>query len=173
MLTLGIVHETLLRWAPPPVQVLAQVHAFVPSRIDPQSGVRRPVGTPDSVQVLAVLENGARATYHFSGATPVGQRMAIHLYGSDGVLHYDLTNERLFGASRRPGRSAELQEIAIPEAKAGGWRVEADFVDSIRTGMPVRLTDFATGAKYMEFTEAVVLSAERGEAIGLPLQEEA
>ena len=42
MLTLGIVHETLLRWAPPPVRVLAQVHAFLPSRIDPQSGVRRP-----------------------------------------------------------------------------------------------------------------------------------
>src|SRR6266852_3970146 len=27
MLTLGIVHETLLRWVPPPVRVLAQVHA--------------------------------------------------------------------------------------------------------------------------------------------------
>src|SRR5262249_20192332 len=60
MLTLGIVHETLARWVPPPVRVLAQIHAFLPSRIDPQSGVRRPVGTPDSVQVLAVLANGAR-----------------------------------------------------------------------------------------------------------------
>src|SRR5205823_2664665 len=29
MLTLGIVHETLLRWAPPPVRVLAQIHAFL------------------------------------------------------------------------------------------------------------------------------------------------
>src|SRR5262249_42888567 len=57
MLTLGILHETLLRWAPPPVRVQAQVHAFVPSRIDPESGVRRAVGTPDSVQALAVLEN--------------------------------------------------------------------------------------------------------------------
>src|SRR5437773_1352652 len=75
MLTLGIVHETLLRWAPPPVRVLAQVHAFVGSRIDAESGVRRAVGTPDSVQVLAVLANGARATYHFSGVVPVGQYM--------------------------------------------------------------------------------------------------
>src|SRR5438552_1245214 len=40
MLTLGIVHETLLRWAPPPVRVLAQAHAFVSTRIDPQGGVR-------------------------------------------------------------------------------------------------------------------------------------
>src|SRR5438128_2231840 len=70
MLTLGILHETLLRWVPPPVRVTAQVHAHVPTRIDPASGARRPVGTPDSVQVLAILENGARAVYHLSGATP-------------------------------------------------------------------------------------------------------
>src|SRR5438552_3080871 len=54
MLALGIVHETLLRWAPPPVRVLAQAHAFTPTRTDPTSGARRAVGTPDSVQVLTV-----------------------------------------------------------------------------------------------------------------------
>src|SRR5207253_5449970 len=90
MLTLGILHETLLRWVPRPVRVLAQAHAFIPTRIDPESGVRRAVGTPDSVQVLAVLENGARAVYQFSGVTPFGQGAGIHLYGSDGVLCYDL-----------------------------------------------------------------------------------
>src|SRR5581483_3477204 len=79
MLTLGIVHETLLRWIAPPVRVLAQVHAHLPSRIDPASGVRRPVGTPDSVQVLAVLKDGARASYHFSGVTPFGASAAITL----------------------------------------------------------------------------------------------
>src|SRR5947209_20609379 len=47
MLTLGILHETLLRWVPPPVHVLAQVHAFISKRIDPESGVSRAVGTPD------------------------------------------------------------------------------------------------------------------------------
>src|SRR5262245_24898981 len=51
MLALGILHETLLRWVPAPLRVMAQVHAHVPTRIDPASGVRRPVGTPDSVQV--------------------------------------------------------------------------------------------------------------------------
>src|SRR5947209_5295067 len=59
MLTLGILHETLMRWAPRPVRVLAQAHAFIPTRVDPDSGVRRAVETPDSVQVLAVLEGGA------------------------------------------------------------------------------------------------------------------
>lgn len=170
MLTLGILQETLLRWVPPPVRVLAQVHAHVPTRIDPQSGVRRAVGTPDSVQVLAVLDNGARASYHFSGATPFGQGMGIELYGSDGALCYDLATDRIRGISRRQGaRSAEWQEIAIPPEKEGGWRVEAEFIEAIRTGTPIRFTDFETGVAYMEFTEAVAVSAQAEEPVELPL----
>jgi predicted dehydrogenase len=174
MLTLGILHETLLRWAPPPVQVVAQAHAHIPSRIDPASGVRRPVGTPDSVHVLAALEGGARAVYHFSGVTPFGQGMGVRLYGSEGVLHYDLLADRVFGFSRRrgaaPGPAEGLEEIPIPADRERGWRVEADFVDAIREGRPVELTDFATGVSYMEFTEAVARSAQRGEAVELPLE---
>lgn len=173
MLTLGILHETLLRWVPPPVRVLAQVQAFVAERLDPASGVRRPVGTPDSVQVLTVLQGGARASYHFSAATPFGQAMSITLRGTEGVLHYDLLTDRLRGASRTrgdaPGRLDELSEIDVPPDKARDWQVEADFVRSIREGTPVTLTDFATGVLYMEFTEAVARSAEQGRAVSLPL----
>jgi predicted dehydrogenase len=157
------------------VRVLAQVHAFIPSRIDPESGVRRKVGTPDSAQILAVLENGARAVYHLSGVTPFGQGAGIHLYGSGGVLHYDLTADRILGASRQKGsgplKATELQEIPIPPEKARSWRVEAEFVEAIREGAPVRLTDFATGVAYMEFTEAVARSANQGVAVELPLAE--
>lgn len=173
-LVLGILHETLLRWAPPPVRVQAQVHAHIASRIDPQSGVRRAVGTPDSVQVLAVLANGARASYHLSGATPFSHAMEIQFFGSEGVLIYDLQSDRIHGASRTRGQSpkpAALPEIPIPPEKAGGWRVEADFVDAIRQGTPIRFTDFATGVQYMEFTEAVARSAEEETAVGLPLEE--
>jgi predicted dehydrogenase len=175
MLTLGIVHETVMRWVPPPVRVLAQVHAFIPERIDAESGARRAVGTPDSVQVLAVLANGARAVYHFSGVTRYGQQMAIHLFGSAGVLSYDLLTDRIRGANAKStaggARLDELPEIAIPAERAGGWRVEAEFVEAIRHGTPVRFTDFATGVAYMEFTEAVALSAQSGEVIELPLTE--
>lgn len=169
MLNLGIVHETLMRWAPPPVRVLAQVHAFVPSRIDPESGVRRLVGTPDSVQILAVLEGGARAIYQISGVTGYGQGMGIRMYGTDGTLYYDLTNERIYGASRTRRGGTELQEIPIPEEKVRTWQVEADFIRAIREQIPVELTNFETGVAYMEFTEAVARSAERATAISLPL----
>jgi predicted dehydrogenase len=171
MLTLGIVQEVLLRWVAAPVRVQAQIHAHIPSRIDPQSGVRRPVGTPDSVQVLAVLADGARASYHFSGATTFGQAMGIHLYGTEGALLYDLINDRIQGANKRLGKKgSELEEIPIPPNQALSWRVEADFVDAIRLGTAVTLTDFATGVAYMEFTEAVARSAAEEAAIDLPLE---
>jgi predicted dehydrogenase len=168
MLTLGILHETLLRWVPPPIRVLAQVHAFIPSRIDPASGVRRPTGTPDSVQILTVLEDCSRGTYQLSGVTSYGQGMGIRLFGSKGYLHYDLVNDRIYGRNQKANGS-EPEEIAIPESKAGFWRVEADFVDAIREGKAIELTDFETGVAYMEFTEAVARSARRGEPVALPL----
>jgi predicted dehydrogenase len=172
MLHLGILYETLLRWAPPATRVLAQVHAFIPSRIDPESGVRRAVGTPDSVQVLAILQNGARAMFHLSGVTSYGQRMSIRLYGSEGMLHYDISKDRLFGASKRSAvQGGEPEEIPIPAERARHWRVEEDFVNAIRIGAPIRFTDFATGVAYMEFTEAVARSAQRDEPVELPLAE--
>jgi predicted dehydrogenase len=156
MLLLGIVHETVIRWVPSPVEVLAQAHAFISERVDPESGLRRAVGTPDSVQVLTVLPNGARGTYHFSGAVPVGGYSVIALYGTAGALRYDLLADRIYEEQR--GETG-YREIAIPDNEVGGWRVEADFIDSIREKKPVRFTDFATGVNYMEFTEAVARSA--------------
>lgn len=174
-LALGILHETLSRWTPPPVQVQAQAHAHLATRVDPASGVRRPVGTPDSLQVLAILENGARVSYHLSAVTPFGQGMGVWLYGSDGVLHYDFLADRLRGATRRPGRDAaradELEEITITSERARAWTVEADFIAAIRTGRPIEFTTFEAGVAYMEFTEAVARSAESGEPIELPLQD--
>jgi predicted dehydrogenase len=169
MLTLGILHETLLRWVPPPVRVSAQVHAFVHSRVDPSSGVQRSVGTPDSVQVLTTLANNARAVYQISGVTPFGGGMSIILRGSDGMLHYDFLADRITGL-RRGDASKAPQEIPVSAEKASGWRVEADFVDSIREGKPVQYTNFETGVAYMEFTEAVAQSARDGETVTLDVE---
>ena len=40
-----------------------------------------------------------------------------------------------------------------------------EFIDAIRGDGQIEFTDFATGLRYMEFTSAVSLSAERGEAV--------
>jgi predicted dehydrogenase len=175
VLTLGIMHETLLRWIAPVVRVLAQAHAFIPTRIDPYSGVRRPAGTPDCMQALGVLADGARVIYQFSGVTPFGQGMGFEFFGSDGTLHYDVKNECIRGASRtrgdQPGSKEDLKNLPIPLDKVREWTVEADFVAAIREAKPVRFTDFATGVAYMEFTEAVARSAQTGTAVDLPLEE--
>jgi hypothetical protein len=47
--------------------------------------------------------------------------------------------------------------------------VEEEFVGAIRGQEQVRYTDFETGVRYMEFTEAVATSAAQGRAVALPL----
>ena len=158
MLAMGILHEALIRWVPDPVRVLAQTHSFTPIRPDVESSKPREVGTPDIVRILTELPNGARGLYHLSGVMHHGPGNQIHLYGSEGTLKYVLTpDDKLFAAKKN---DREFVEVSIPDEKAGGWRVEEEFINAIRGIEEVRLTDFATGVRYMEFTEAVARSAE-------------
>jgi predicted dehydrogenase len=166
VLTLGIVHETLLRWTAEPVRVMAQVEAFTPERLDPASGLRRTV-TPDSVQVLTTLADGARGLYHVSGVTRFGPGAQILLYGSEGTIKVEFGQDERVLAGRRGDN--QLHEVTIPPEKEGSWRVEADFIGAIRGENKIEFTDFATGVRYMEFTEAVARSAVAGCAIHLPL----
>jgi predicted dehydrogenase len=167
MLALGILHETLIRWLPDPQRVYAQTQTFTPQRRDPDSGQLRDVGPPDSGHVLTQIPGGALGIYHLSGAIHFGPGTQIHLYGSQGTLKYLLAPEdRLLGG--RAGET-ELGEIDVPADLRGGWRVEADFIDAIRGQGAIEFTDFATGVRYMEFTEAVARSAQTGTAVALPL----
>lgn len=164
MLTLGILHEALIRYVPDPVRVFAFARAFIPDRID-SSGMRRAVGTPDSVHVLAQLSGGAQAIYHASGVTRFGPGTQLHFYGSEGTLKYEmLPDVRLWGGQRG---EEKLREIPIPADQAYAWRVEAEFIGAIRGEEKVTFTDFATGVRYMEFTEAVAQSAATGEPVDL------
>ncbi|MEO2037041.1 MAG: Gfo/Idh/MocA family oxidoreductase [Planctomycetaceae bacterium] len=168
MLTMGILHETLIRWVPNPVRVLAQTQTFTSQRPDPRTGGTGDVGTPDSVHVLTELPGGARGIYHLSGVMHHAPPLQIRIFGSDGTLQCLCAPEdRLLGARKDDD---ELTEIAVPEDKQGGWRVEADFIDAIRGEKPIEFTDFETGVRYMEFTEAVARSAAAGQEIPLPLE---
>ncbi len=157
MLTMGILHETLIRWTPDPIRVLAQTHTFTTHRLDPVTGQMREVGTPDIARVLTELPGGARGLYHLSGVMHHGPGNQIHLYGTEGTLKYLLTPEDKLLTAKKGDK--EFHEVTVPIEKAGGWRVEEEFVNAIRGIEPVKLTDFATGLRYMEFTEAVAKSA--------------
>ena len=167
VLTLGIMHETALRWVPQPTRVFAQTQTFEPSRPNPAGAGNCPVTVPDSVQVLTQMPGGARGVYHFSGIDLHGPGKQIHLYGSSGTIKIT------FGAQERVfiGRVADsrLRELTIPPEKLVGWRAEAEFISAIRGEESVRRTDFATGLQYMEFTEAVSRSAAQSLPVDLPL----
>ena len=166
-LFLGIIHETLIRWVPDPISVVAHTQTFTPQRLDPESNTVVPAGTPDSVHVLTKLPEGARGIYHISGAIRFGPPLQIHLYGSEGTIKYLMEpGDRLLAA--RQGDS-ELREIEVSPDKAYGWQVEQDFIEAIRGQRKIDMTDFATGVRYMEFTEAVARSAESGKSVELPL----
>ena len=109
------------------------------------------VDLPDSLHIFGRFANGALLNYHFSGIEPGGDSNTIKLVGSKGSLRIDIdANQLLFCKS-----GGDCQEVPIPESDRRGWQVEADFIDSIRNGTPVRLTNFADGVRYMAFSDAV------------------
>jgi predicted dehydrogenase len=167
VLSLGILHETALRWVPRPVRVLAQTATFEPKRPDLEEGHYVDVTVPDHVQVLTELENGERGLYHLSGVSLFGPEKQICLYGSRGTIKVEFTPEERVLLGRR---GDEGLKVAVPDQEQmGGWRVEEEFIAAIRGQGSVELTDFATGVEYMQFIEAVARSAESGTAISLPL----
>ena len=149
---LGIVAEVVQRWLGPTERVLADATTFVRSRRDAESGRETAIEIPDSLGVLARMAGGVRASYLVSSvaaAPRVANGIAIH--GTAATLHWTMGDDRLelvaLGEAPRP--------LEPDAGSAGVWRVEADFVDSIRLGTPVELTSFADGVGYMQFTEAV------------------
>lgn len=167
VLALGILHETALRWAPPPVRVFAQTTIFEPQRPNLQTSEYSEVTVPDSVQVVTQMEGGARGMYHISGVALFGPGKQIHLYGSRGTVHIEFEPEERVLVGHHG--DATLRPVVIPEEFTGTWRVEEEFIGAIRGEESVRLTDFARGELYMQFVEAVSRSAELGAAVDLPL----
>ncbi|HEX7630840.1 MAG TPA: hypothetical protein VF388_01800, partial [Lacunisphaera sp.] len=175
-LYLGIYYEMVLRWLDQGVTSLVADAAIFSKERKDEEGVPQPTTIPESVTVLGSYAplassgtavpwatnkwqpTGARLIAHFSGVETTAPRAEIRLNGSQGGLRLDLAKGQLWFAKR--GEAEKLLEIA-PERR-GAWRVEADFIDSIREGKPVRLTNFETGVKYMQFTEAVWESWSNG-----------
>jgi predicted dehydrogenase len=166
VLSLGILHETLLRWVPPVEQVYAQGTVFEPLRPVPEESRNADVVVPDSMHVMARLEGGARVIYHMSGITMFGPGKQIHLYGTRGTIRatFGETEKVMIGHS---GENA-MHAAEIPPELQGKWRVEEEFIGAIRGTETVKLTDFATGVKYMEFTDAVARSAATNAPVDLP-----
>lgn len=152
MLFLGIYHEMVMRWLGErdPVRVIADGAVYTRERKDEQ-GAMSAVKIPESITVIARWPDHIRTIYHMSGVETTTPRDEIRINGSAGCLRLALAQKQLFFA---PLGGPETL-VAFPEQERRGWRVEADFIESIRKGTPVKLTSFADGVRYMRFTQDV------------------
>lgn len=150
---MGILYETVQRWLGPevdPAWLLADAELFIKKRPDSQGGMAA-VGIPDSISVLGRYNNGAKLTIDLSSIDTAQSINQIRIIGEKGSLRFDLAGQVLYYA-----KVGATESVVDPDAGTNlGWRVEADFVESIRTGKPVTLTSFADGLRYMRFTDRV------------------
>ena len=163
IMSMGIWYEALMRWVGEATQIMAMGKTFVKMRPD-ADGVMRSVRIPEHIDVVGDLACGAQLHIQVSTVAGLAGAPEVYIFGSDGTLRF--SGNKLYGGKKG---DAELSEIDIPDAEAGAWRVEEEFVNAIRGGEVITHTDFDTGVKYMEFTEAVTRSMQSGTAIALPL----
>jgi predicted dehydrogenase len=167
-LTMGIWYEALMRWTGPAASVAAMTTVSVPRRRD-ADGILQDVQVPDHIDIVGRLVCGASLNMRFSAITGLVPQMAVHLCGTEGTLVVQGSPAQVLMGRRG---DTVLAPVAIPPPAPGpgpaGWRVEQEFIAAIRGEAPVRRTTFADGVRYMEFTEAVHLSALERRVVDIP-----
>lgn len=162
-MALGILNETVRRYAGHEKSALASATIFTPKRQDPETGQPRAVDVPESLGVVARMESGATAVYHLSSVARFGDT-SLEVYGTKGTFKLSGDQCLIAGAGDQA-----LKPLEVPPQQRGGWRVEEEFAEAVLEGKPVSHTRFADGVKYMEFTEAVNISLREGRQVELPL----
>jgi predicted dehydrogenase len=166
-LDVGMMVEVMQRWLGEARRVTAMEKTVYPTRPAPDGG-EAPVERPDTLSVIAELENGALATLTFSGvARHAGGANRFEIYGSEGTIRYLSTGDKILAGK---ASDAELKVVPIPPDQAREWTVEADFIAGVREGKRSVEPSFRDGLKYMEMTEAIFRSAETGQAVDLPFE---
>lgn len=169
IMSMGIWYECLMRWVGPAATVQAVGQSVVAHRLDEQ-GRRTAMTIPDHIDIIGRLEQGGQMRLNITsvaGHAPAGPE--VYVFGTEGTLclRPDAESGLTLYAGKRD--DAGLEPIAIDPAKRGGWRVEEEFINAIRGIEPVTHTDFVTGVKYMEWTDAVTISLRQNCAVSLPL----
>ena len=98
----------------------------------------------------------------------------IWIFGSSGtlrILSSDFSNpgEPELIVKGATISDKEMKILEIPKDKQSSWRVEEEFINSIRGLETVRRTNFTDAVKYMEFTDAVSESLQTGNSVNLPI----
>lgn len=147
VLTLGIYVEVIQRWLGEISAVFARGKILQPIR----QGYE--VIIPDVLNVLCQFENGAEGVLEFSGVNALNTGDRLEIYGDQGTIVYDFTNDVISGGK---ADDAKLQVLEVPPELEGGWRVEEDFLNAVKSKGRVRPhPDFEEGLRYMRVVQAV------------------
>jgi predicted dehydrogenase len=157
VMALGIVYEAMARWLGPAnaVRAVSRV-GEPPDRAASDLGIV--VDVADHVLAILDFPDGVTATIEMSARTQPLASNAATFYGTDGTIEVDFASQQI----RRAPAGGAWAPVEIRDEDRAGWTAELDFIESIREGRPVTLTDFATGAHYMTVVEAMDRSAVRG-----------
>jgi predicted dehydrogenase len=163
-LNIGAAYESMMRWVGRGNRVMAMAKVRVPYRRNTR-GALASVSIPDHVDILYELANGTQVHMRMSATTGLSTGNQIWFYGTEGTLHVD-QQQKIFAG--RLG-DTQLSEVPNPPEQQAYYRVEEEFTNAIRGTEEITMVPFETGVHYMEWTEAVIRSAQIGQAIYLPL----
>lgn len=163
-LNIGASYESMMRWVGRGNRVIAMAKVHVPYRRD-ANGALTSVSIPDHIDILYELANGAQVHMRMSATTGLSTGNQIWLYGTEGTIYID-QQQNIFAGRRG---DAHLAALPNPAEQQAYYRVEEEFANAIRGTEQITMVPFETGVHYMEWTEAVIRSAQTGQAIYLPL----
>ena len=161
VMAMGIVYEAMARWLGQAVAVSAMTHVFDPFKVD-AAGARAVSTIPDHLALLTEFPGPVYASLEMSAHTQF-EGNSVLFFGTGGTLRLRPAELSLEIATDSGGFKAVQQR----DGERQDWRVEEEFAGAIRGRETVRLTDFATGAAYMAFTDAVTESAATGRRVGI------
>ena len=170
-MSLGIWYEAIMRWIGPARTVYAMGQTVVKHR--PSDDGRRVAMTiPDHVDILCRMEQGGHMRLTVSTVIGHAPSVVVSIYGTEGTIRLSEGEHTSVDLELWAGRRQddELHRVEIDPKKRGSWRVEEEFVNAIRGKESVTHTDFVTGVKYMEWTDAVARSSRTGTTVHLPLE---
>ncbi len=151
VMTLGILYESVARWLGHAIDVSATLRNFAPTQPGPD-GTAIPADVPDVAVAVAGFPGRLPVVFEIAGYGRPDPVNGATLVGTAGVLQVDFAGSHLRFA---PAGTGALEEVPIPDGERWTWDVEASFVGAIRGTEAVLVTDFATGVRYMAFTDAV------------------
>ena len=169
IMNMGIWYEAIMRWLGDMKDVFALGKNTIPYRVD-ENGRRIPAPIPDHIDILGHFAQGGQM--HLTVSTVIGlspTEVDLFIFGTKGTLRILQSKDSEIEVFAGDEKSSQLKRIEIKPEKRGKWRVEEEFINAIRGLEEITHTDFTTATRYMEWTDAVTVSMQKGQLVPLPL----